>query len=317
VTGEDVDAAPGRHRSLLFLFADGVGLAPEGPENPFASSSLPAFMELVGGLWVRPASAGSADLRALDATLGVDGLPQSATGQTALFTGINAAAHVGHHVPALPGARLKELIARHSLFRRLAMSGARVTFANVFTREYLARVEKGSVRASATTLSVRAAGVPLRLPEDYVSGRGVAWDVTGERFRSRAGVDLPVVSPREAGRNLALLAADHDLTLYETFLPDLAGHRRWGITVEEALGALDGLLEGILATAGDGLTVLLTSDHGNVEEPGHRRHTRNPVPLVTWGPGRSAFAGVDSIVDVAGRVEAWVGLASERRDVPE
>jgi phosphopentomutase len=76
--------------------------------------------------------------------------------------------------------------------------------------------------------------------------------------------------------------------------------------VEEALRALDGLLEGVLEAASDDLTILLTSDHGNVEEPAHRRHTRNPVPLVVWGPGRGAFAGATSIADVAGQLESWI-----------
>jgi predicted RNase H-like HicB family nuclease len=293
-------------RPVLFLFVDGVGLAPQGAANPFATLPLQALDRLVGGLWSRDRSGGRADLVALDATLGVQGLPQSATGQTTLFTGVNAAAHVGHHVPALPGARLKRLLADRSVFRRLASSGSSVTFANVFTRGYLDGIEAGTVRPSATTLAVRAADVPFRLPEEYAAGRAVAWDVTGERSGPRAGVELPVVSAPQAGRILAGIAAEHDCTLYETFLPDLAGHGRWGITVEEALRALDGLLEGVLEAASDDLTILLTSDHGNVEEPAHRRHTRNPVPLVVWGPGRGAFAGATSIADVAGQLESWI-----------
>ena len=293
-------------RRLLFLFADGVGIAPPGPDNPFSRLSLPAFDELVGGLWTREGSGGLADLLALDATLGVDGLPQSGTGQTTLFTGVNAAAHVGHHVPALPGAKLKRLLGERSLFRRVAERGRDVVFANVFTPGYLTRLEEGSARASATTLAVRAAGVPFRMVEDYVADRAVSWDVTGRRFGSRAGVPLPTRTPSEAGRVLAAIARAHDLVLYETFLTDLAGHRRWEITVEEAATALDGLLGGILAHADEDLTVVLTSDHGNLEESDHRKHTRNPVPLVVWGPGREVFAGVDSIADVAEKVERWI-----------
>ena len=31
--------------------------------------------------------------------------------------------------------------------------------------------------------------------------------------------------------------------------------------------------------------MLLTSDHGNIEDLSTRSHTRNPVPLMAWGPG--------------------------------
>lgn len=295
----------GRRRVLL-LFVDGVGLAPRGPSNPFSRLRLPALDALVGGLWIRESSGGLADLSALDATLGVEGLPQSATGQTTLFTGVNAAARIGRHVPAFPGAKLKALLEERSVLRRLVEAGRHVTFANVFTSGYLERVQEGGGRMSATTLAARAAGVSFRLVEDYLAGRAVSWDVTGGRFGIRAGVDLPTVTPEEAGRNLAAMAAGHDLVLYETFLTDLAGHRRWGVTVEEALGAVDGLLGGVLAAASDDVTVLLTSDHGNVEEPAHRKHTRNPVPSIVWGPGREAFAGMESIGDVAGRLEEWL-----------
>jgi len=37
----------------------------------------------------------------------------------------------------------------------------------------------------------------------------------------------------------------------------------------------------------------LVSDHGNLEEAGHDRHTRNPVPLLAWG--RAARELVDSV----------------------
>lgn len=69
-------------------------------------------------------------LQPLDACLGVPGLPQSATGQTALFTGVNAAAAVGEHVTAHPTAPLRAIIAEHSLLKRAAEGGAQVMMAN-------------------------------------------------------------------------------------------------------------------------------------------------------------------------------------------
>ncbi|MDO9170716.1 MAG: hypothetical protein Q7W29_02680, partial [bacterium] len=35
--------------------------------------------------------------------------------------------------------------------------------------------------------------------------------------------------------------------------------------------------------------VLLTSDHGNLEDLSTRSHTRNPVPLLAWGPGAATL----------------------------
>ena len=96
--------------SILFVFLDGVGLAPPGPDNPLSTVPMPHLRELLGGPLVLDGVVQIANLHysALDACLGVPGLPQSATGQTALFTGLNAPALVGDHVSAHPTAPLRE-----------------------------------------------------------------------------------------------------------------------------------------------------------------------------------------------------------------
>ena len=35
--------------------------------------------------------------------------------------------------------------------------------------------------------------------------------------------------------------------------------------------------------------MLLCSDHGNIEDATVTTHTRNPVPLVAWGPAAREF----------------------------
>jgi 2,3-bisphosphoglycerate-independent phosphoglycerate mutase len=135
----------------------------------------------------------------------------------------------------------------------------------------------------------------------------VAWDVTRTSFREHAPETEPVAA-EEAGRHLAGLAAEHDLTLWETFMTDLAGHRRRGWTAGEALARLDGLLAGLVSSMPADLTVLLTSDHGNLEEADHTSHTRNPVPLLAVGPDADAFADLARIDAVAPRLLSRLGV---------
>ena len=45
--------------------------------------------------------------------------------------------------------------------------------------------------------------------------------------------------------------------------------------------------------------VVLTSDHGNLEDLRHRSHTDAPVPTVACGPGAAMFATATSLLDVA------------------
>jgi len=157
------------------------------------------------------------------------------------------------------------------------------------------------------TLAALAADVPLRDLDDLAGGRAVAWDVTRSRFREHAPETEPIAA-EEAGGHLAALAAEHDLTLWETFMTDLAGHRRRGWTAAEALARLDGLLAGLFASQPADLTVLVVSDHGNLEEAEHTRHTRNPVPLLAVGPDAAAFAGLARIDQVAPRLLARLGV---------
>lgn len=293
-----------------------MGLAPAAETNPLASTPTPALRGLLGGPLTVGAleldRSGGTVLAALDAGLGVPGLPQSATGQTALFTGVNAPAALGRHVTAFPGARLKEILARESVFRRAAERGLAATFANPFTPGYLRRIEAGGPRLSASTHAVAAGGLRFRDLDDLARDRAVTWDVERDHFAERIGesrggrhgtahFEAPV-SADAAGHHLAELAGDHRLTLYETFLTDLAGHRRWELDPADAVRRLDGLLAGLVEHRPADLTVVLTSDHGNLEDGSHTMHTANPVPLLAVGPAADRFAGLARIDQVAGRI---------------
>jgi hypothetical protein len=236
-------------------------------------------------------------LRALDACLGVPGLPQSATGQTALFTGINAPALVGDHITAHPTAPLKEVIAEHSLLKRAAEGGARVIFANAHSELFWQRIRERKLRLGASTLTALAAGAPIPTMTDLREGRALLWDITHEIASSHLSYDLPLVSAEEAGGRLARLGVDYDLVFFETFLPDLAGHRR--IKPEFVLTRLDAFLGGALAERRSDTTLVVCSDHGNLEDTTTKAHTTNPVPLLAVGPAAGAFRSATAITDVA------------------
>ncbi len=289
---------------MLFVFVDGVGLAPTSAANPLATVGTPNLERLLGGpltseqVTERPGLL----LKGIDARLGVEGLPQSATGQTSLFTGVNGAEVMGRHLTAVPGPTLRAVIEAENVFSQLRERGRSPTFANAYSREYLDRMAAGRLRASATTRAVEAAGLRFRLLEDLERGDAVTWDIERDLFRERTGTAVEPVAARTAGRQLATLASRHDLTLFETFLTDVAGHGRWGVTAAEALRRLDDLLAGVLELAVPGLTLLMTSDHGNLEDERSTSHTLNPVPLLVVGPLASSFSDLASIVEVTPRI---------------
>ena len=286
---------------VVFVFLDGVGVGSAGDFNPFWQAPMPTLRSLLGGPMVKGVTVekGGLVFRALDATMGVPGIPQSATGQTALFTGVNAARLLGHHSPAYPNGTLIRVLNERNILKRALEMGLRATFANAYTPVYFRLVEEGKRRHSATTLSVLAAGLPLRTLEDLARGRAVYWDITHRYLRERIGIPMPLIEPELAGKRLVHLAREHHLVLFETFLTDLAGHRKDMTLALEVLDTLDRFLAGVLEAMNARITLVLSSDHGNLEDLSVGTHTANPVPLLAVGPGASVFAQARSITDVA------------------
>lgn len=266
----------------LLLFFDGIGVGrPDPATNPFARAGL-RRLGVLGG-----SPPDGAAFRPVDATLGVDGLPQSATGQTTLYTGVNAAALLGRHQVGLPGPTLWPLLERQSLFRKLVTRGRRPVFANAFPRKHL---EARRPRFGATTRMALASGVPLRMLEDEARDGALPHDYTGEWPR-RHGLPCRERSAAEAAAVLRALLDEHDLVLYEYFLTDLAGHRGDASERDREARRADALVDAALgAVDPDRHRVVVVSDHGNLEESDHDRHTRNPVPLLAWGKGAGALA---------------------------
>jgi len=287
--------------SILVIFVDGVGLGSDDPTtNPFARVATPTLHHVLGGPLVMRGIVDRPGVLLLptDATLGVPGLPQSATGQTSLLTGLNAPAIVGRHVTAYPTAVLRALLSNSSLFVVLLSHGRTVALANAYSPEYFAAVAARRLRVAAVTFAAQAAGVRLRSVDDVRARRAVFHDLTNGRLR-QWGYDLPELTPRESGRRLAAIAATADLTFFEFFLTDLAAHGRIPISTDAVVAMVDDLIAGVLESIEETTTVLVVSDHGNLEDDRTTAHTANPVPTMAIGPGRNAFRQVRTLTDVA------------------
>ena len=298
--------------SVIFVFLDGFGLGPAGPDNPLSQYDWPHLGRLLGarpvlGEWVR---APDRLLTPLDATLGVEGTPQSATGQVSLFTGRNAPRELGYHLPAYPNRRLRAMLDEDNILKHTADACLRSTFANAYSSEYFRYAEAGKVRHSATTLSVLAAGQPFRMLEDLLAGRAVFWDITNAELSSRAGYEhVPLVAAEMAGERLARLASDYHLVLFECFQPDRVGHRRDREAAESFLKVLDGFLGTCREALPESASLVVCSDHGNLEDLAAGGHTRNPVPLIVLGPAARQFAGATDITQVAPAIYRCLGVA--------
>jgi hypothetical protein len=280
------------------LFCDGVGIGARDPEvNPLFRARLPALRGLLDGelpsLHHRRVVATHTTLIPLDATLGLPGLPQSGTGQATLFTGENGAKIVGKHFGPYLYSTLKPIVAERNILRSLLRRGRSVRFANAFPKRFFEYVERRPGRLTATTFACLQSGVPLMRERDLLAGEAVSADLTGEGWRALGHGEIPLVDPREAGRRLARLLGMFDFVLFEYWKTDHAGHSGSMAEAVSSLEKLDALIGGILdAMDRRRDLLLLTSDHGNIEEMSTKSHTRHPVPALLHGHRQMELAAL-------------------------
>jgi hypothetical protein len=292
---------------VLFIFLDGIGLGPNDPaSNPFASARMPYLQGLLGARRLlresAPFEGERASLLAIDPNLGVEGLPQSATGQAVLVTGRNVPAELGYHYGPKPNRAVAATLADGGIFGRLLAAGKSAALLNAYPPRYFDGIDSGRRLYSSIPLAVTSAGLPLFTHEDFASGRALSADLTGHGWRDFLGFpETRVLSPLAAGARLGSLASRYDFSLFEYWSTDYAGHKQdmnWAL---EQLEMIDEVLKGLMDSWDDeqGL-VLLTSDHGNMEDLSVRRHTANPVPLLLFGSleARRRFAA--SVSDLSG-----------------
>ncbi|NLI92223.1 MAG: metalloenzyme [Peptococcaceae bacterium] len=274
---------------LTMIFVDGLGLG-TNLNNPLVLADTPHIDRILGGhsLWGdQEIQHNHCRLYSLDASLGVPGIPQSATGQTTLWTGVNAAKALGKHLNAYPNEKLKEIIKEYSIFKQLADLGKRVTFANAFTKGYEQMIEAGTKKHTASTLCAHAGGVKLKRREDLLEGKAVYQDITNKIFRER-GEEASLIEPSQAGRNLARISMEHEFVLFEYFQTDVRGHKRNLQEAKAVVEILDQFLGGYLFEAElespdkRQMAMMLTSDHGNIEDLSTSTHTLNKVPALCW-----------------------------------
>jgi hypothetical protein len=259
--------------------------------------------------WREGVSTDRATLVPLDATLGVQGLPQSATGQTALFTGVNASKLFGRHKEGRPNRLLKGVLYKHGLLPVLGRAGLRATFANAYNSSSIPRYIAGEAPMSCTSAMTYYGEGDFRTTEMFNRGEAVYFDLTG-RYARRRGDDVKLMTAARAGEALGRIALGHDFTLYEYFLTDFAGHRQNMSRAVSYLEDIDAALGAVLKSYDlSRYLFVLTSDHGNVEDLSTRSHTRNPVPLLVAGAGYGEFAaGCRSLMDVAPAIFKYFGV---------
>jgi len=297
---------------LFFLFLDGVGIGrPGDASNPLATVPMPVCDRVLGEGIFQPGEDTRPDpgvtARAIDATLGIGGLPQSGTGQTAILTGENAPALLGRHFGPYPHSTLRTTLGAENIFRQLSVRGRSCAYLNAFPARYFSHLERHPNLEGAFPAAWRMAGNNLNTAEELMAGKALSADCTSRGW-GRLGYPLvPVVTPETASDVVMRVLDGTNFVFYEYSFTDHAGHGRRGAAPEVILPMLDRFIgsvaEKIIA---GGHAMLITSDHGNLEDLSTKTHTRNPVPFICAGAGHAKLAGgVDDLTGIRRAVLAF------------
>lgn len=293
---------------VIMIFIDGVGLGSNNPDaNPFIRFELPTFNKLFGcPLTENIGSLGGPEsyIMPIDATLGITGLPQSATGQAAILTGLNTAKMMGRHIQAFPGPELSKIIIENNLMKRLFDYKMPVTSANMYSPDYLELVAKRKRRHAAITLAALSTGMSLRSLAEIHNGQAVYQDITNEMLPSFGIDNVPLITPRQAANNLFRISRKYFFTIFEYFQTDRCGHKQDWQYAHRIVSILDEFIGTVYKLLPSDTLLIITSDHGNFEDMSIKTHTLNKVPLIALG--RNAQVAIKDITDLTGIAPAIV-----------
>jgi hypothetical protein len=201
------------------------------------------------------------------------------------------------------------------MLSRAVREGHSTAFANAYPKDWPGTGRHHGRRVAGPPLAARAAGLLTRDHTALGRGEAVASEIVNDGWQRWVGSEaVPGVTPEGAGETLARIANAHELTLFAHYSTDTAGHRGGMSGAVEALERVDAFLGGLLRGLSADCTLLIVSDHGNIEDV-TGGHTRNPALGVLSGPAAPWLSSrIASLVDVAPAVLGWLDSGDERPD---
>lgn len=291
--------------NILFLFLDGVGMGDNNPDkNPFVSVKTPTLDHLLSGRKIisenAPFTSKYCSMLSIDAHMDVAGLPQSATGQATLLTGLNFPEILGYHYGPKPNPEISRFFEPNtlgdeknlsdkreiSIFAQLSNSGKKACLMNAYPPSYFESIKTRKRNHSLIPLAVTSSGIRLFDQTDLILGKALSADFTGQGWHDHLNIqDIPILDPVEAGSLMAYLSNEFRFSMFEFWETDLVGHRQDFSKAHQVIAKFDLVLKGLLANWDyENNGILVTSDHGNLEDLSTRRHTNNQVPALFIGP---------------------------------
>lgn len=286
------------------ILLDGIGIGKEDYQfNPFFKYNFKTFKKIFGSipsLKIPEIQNSNKFLFPADAVLGVNGLPQSGTGQASIYTGENIPKLAGKHYGPFPYSTSVPVLLKKHLLIEFKNEKNGSYFANGYPKVFFDYINSGKTRLSVTPLTLLKSGIEFNSATDVRKGTAITAELTNERWNKKLNYKLPVIKPRTAAKRLLKISSKYNFTLYEYYLSDHLGHRRLADEFEKLFTELDEFLFTLLTEIdGTNLTLIICSDHGNLEDLSVKTHTRNPALTITAGrKAESLSKSIKKITDI-------------------
>lgn len=303
---------------VILIFIDGLGI----PEKVHLSKSpLNYDLKILKGEKFYSKSSNGFFYGGLDAQMHVPGLPQSATGQASIYTGINTQKLLNQHIFAYPTNKLISLLFERSLFSRLKKINKKASFINAYTKPYFKILNDdfgidginyeikdinsfiGNIRLrhrfSATTIQNLSINNPFYTINDILMGRSIYHDIDGHTLL-RHNI-IPSIISRSMVQNAFLYnISNYDLILFEYFLTDIYGHKQDYELSVKSLITLDDLIYDLsMILDKKKHSIIVVSDHGNIEDLSRSSHTLNKAIFLYWGDSISKYKIPEQLSDIS------------------
>lgn len=301
---------------IFYFFIDGIGFGEDDETiNPFAKYAKGFFLPLAKKSLPKNSKLNSAKYLQTDASMGVKGLPQSATGQTAIWTGIKAPEILNRHVSGYPSFTLRKIINELSCMKVLEERDKKVAFLNAYSPVYFTHMQNKPKLISASTMIQLASKIPLLPLESILEDKGIFMDINHEFLREFAKNFLEpdhalmkIRDPYTVGKNVLSNYKDHDLVLYEYFLTDKMGHEQNWNRLETIIETVEKFIDGVIDSMDESDLLIITSDHGNSEDLSVDTHTKNLVPCFLYGNYDDSFLEIRELSDILPNIYSKLGI---------
>ncbi len=321
---------------IIFIFIDGFGIGEKKDTNPLFLNKLFYLSHFNDEFQQNNIKKISSNIIVipLDATLDIPGIPQSATGQASLFTGKNVSKIIGEHKFGFPNKEIRKILINSNILLDLKNTGFKTKFINVYpyfadelSSGILTLTENGEFqlknknelinralrRISVTTVMALTTKQSFYNINDLKNRESIYQDFTN-KLLIKKNIGVEEFTPEEAGKILLKNTEHYDFILYEYFLTDKAGHKQDSREAINILESLNRFITYIIENKSENTLIVITSDHGNIEDLSIKTHTYNKVPCIISDDFKN-FVEPDNINSLTDVYDLIVKTLSNKSDL--